>query len=107
MSTQAKLRPLHLAPAIYKLGLPLGIGPGTTTRRVRLPAKGKRTPAQLDAEKRYREKQAGRPCLPGVRITDSQADLLERVGKRNGGKTAAIFKGLELLDASDPGDTTD
>lgn len=59
---------------------------------------GKRTEARIASQAKYQAKRAGRPRMPGLYLSQEEADLLERMAARCGSKKAALMEGLKMLD---------
>ena len=57
----------------------------------------KSSDSRLRAVAAYRERNKGKARLPGVLLSDSEAELLEEMAARYGSKKEAIIRGLELL----------
>lgn len=53
--------------------------------------------SRLRAVAAYRERNKGKSRLPGVMLSDREAELLDEMAARYGSKKEAIIRGLELL----------
>ncbi|WP_294909998.1 hypothetical protein [uncultured Gilliamella sp.] len=49
-------------------------------------------------EQAYRDRNAGRPRLPGTYLTEQESELLKKLATICGTQKKAIFAGLKLLD---------
>jgi hypothetical protein len=52
---------------------------------------------QRKNEQAYRDRNAGRPRLPGTYLTEQESELLKKLAAVCGTQKKAIFEGLELL----------